>query len=152
MSEPCSKENELGRLQSTVEMVRKEIFNGDNALSKSVPVLSKQVGELTDAVKDLRTSIDEFKEFKNKAFGGKTVADNAAKEGHNKTIRTVMWITAIVAILAFLFNVYNNGRVGKLYSNQELINLQMQFKQDKVLDSTTRGGYVQYETVNDSIK
>jgi len=139
MSDPCIKENELGRLQSTVEMVKKEIFNGDNALSKSVPVLSTQVGELTEAVKELRESIDDFKAFKDEIKGGRNIAK-----------RTVMWVTVILAIASLTWNAFNSKKWKKV--DTELYFQQQFNKYGRPLDSTTRGGYVTYpEIKNDTI-
>ena len=153
MSEPCTKENELGKLQATVEMVKKEIFNGDNALSKSVPVLSMQVGELTEAVKDLRTVISGFKKFQDESTGGTTAVGKKNTVVHNKTVKTVMIVTAVISLVALVFTVFNNTYVRKINYQQQIQDLKMQFKADRAPDSTTRGGYVDYSALeSDTLK
>jgi len=132
MSEPCTKENELGRIQSTVEMVKKEIFNGDNALSKSVPVLSNQVKELTGAVKDLRTAISGFAKFQNETGGRKSLIGSL-----------VPWLAVVIAAISLLVS---NIKINK--SNED-INWKMQFKVDRKPDSTTRSFQ---PFINDSIQ
>jgi len=135
MSDPCIKEGELGELKSTVHRMEKELFNGDESIVKSVPGLAREVRTLSDNIESLRTAISGFQKFQNETIGRKDF------------IRSIVpWLAVFIAAFTFLFS------NAKIKNSQEYIDWKMGFKQDRIPDSTVRGGYVHYETLKDTVK
>lgn len=133
----CIKREDIASLQTSVDRINKELFNGDGII-KQVPVLSYQVTELTLAVRDLRTAISGLNIFKDETTGSQKVFKNA-----------VPWIAVIIASLTLAFSVYNNSRVSNVKENQELIDYRMQFKQDKEISPVTRSLFAQPDTAGE---
>ncbi len=130
----CIQQHALGEIESKVNRMDKELFNGDNSIVKSMPKLTQEVRELSDNIESLRTAISGFQKFQNETIGRKDFIRGA-----------IPWIAVIIAAFSFLFSNI------KIKNSQEYIDWKMGFKQDRIPDSTTRGGYVHYETLKDTL-
>jgi hypothetical protein len=130
----CIQEHKLGDIESKVNRMDKELFNGDNSIIKTMPKLTQEVGKLSDNIESLRTAISGFQKFQNETVGKKDFIRSA-----------IPWIAVIIAACSFVFS------NAKIKNSQEYIDWKMGFKQDRIPDSTTRGGYVHYENLKDTL-
>lgn len=120
----CVKEGEFGRLESKVERIEKELFNG-NGLAKTVPVLANEVQHLAETNKDLRIAVSGLNKFVNEIQGSQNTFKRAAP-----------WVSISIAIIAVAITI-----IAKIDSNKERnkIEMQLQWKQDRTQDPATRG-------------
>lgn len=119
----CIQEGELGKITAKVERIEKELFNG-NGLSKTVPVLANEVQHLAETNKDLRIAVSGLNKFVNEIQGSQNTFKRAAP-----------WVSISVAIIAVAITI-----VAKIDSKKEQnkIEMQLQWKQDRTPDSATR--------------
>ena len=125
--EPCTKDKELGAMQTSIAIIEKEIFgNGHEGLIKTVPVLAANVKQLNDTTKDLRTTISALNKFMDETGGSRSVIRNMTP-----------WIAVVIAFLGLTFTVVTTSKIkGEQYRMENIL----QYKQDRLPDPTTRGG------------
>jgi len=144
----CKQEHKLGDMESKINRMDKELFNGEGGLIKIVPVLAKSVDNLNESVNDLRTVISGIKKYVFEDEGGKKREDDIKRTRltNFKMFGIVMaGIVGLCSILGFIKSFANDKKVDDL-------DFKMHFKQDRIPDSTTRGGYIHYETLKDTAK
>jgi hypothetical protein len=116
MSEPCIKEEKIGALTHSVERIEKELFNGDQGLCKSVPVLANNVKHLTNSVEALRTTISGLDIFKNEIKGAEKREDEIKKTRltYFQILGIVMAaIVGIFAVITSVRGIVNDARFNK---------------------------------------
>ena len=121
----CIHENDIGRIAGSIERIEKELFgNGQKELSQTVPVLINNVEKLEKTTEALRTAMSGINRFVNET------------QGSRKTWKDMTpWVAVIIAAIALTVGMVNDNKTNK---NQGYLQYQMQFKQDKELDTTTR--------------
>ena len=113
------------------------ILADNQRIVNKVDNIQKSVEEVKDKVGKQNGSIRGLQEWRAGVEGGKATVKNMAP-----------WASIIIAALLLIFTVYNNSRINK---EQGDIWDKLWWKQDRVIDSTTRSGYVPY-LLNDTIK
>jgi len=114
------------------------ILADNQRIVNKVDNVQKTVEEVKDRVGKQNGSIHGLQEWKAGVEGGKTTVKNIAP-----------WASIIIAALLLMFTIYNNTRVNR---KQDDLQQQLWWKQDRVLDSATRGGYVNFSTINDTLR
>ena len=125
----------------------KKFFNETFSLTMSnfTKTILSDNQEIKDKIKDVKEkvetqngSIHELKEWK------------AGIEGGKKTINNIKnWLPIIIAALALGVSIVVSSRSRE---RSDLIEQKLWWKQDRQIDSATRGGYVHYEIIKDTIR
>ena len=134
----CIQEHKLGIMESSIQRMEKELFNGDGGLVKNVPVLNRNVEALTKSVDDLRTVISGFSKFTNEYEGGKHKED----EIKESSFRSWQYISIIVGTIVGLISIFGFVLALKVNNNNGRMERELYWKQDKEISPVTRGGQV----------
>jgi len=96
MSNPCTKEGELGRLEQCIDLLTKEIFgNGQKGLIKTIPRLEDKIDSMILTQSGMLTTISALVKFQI----GTTSVDDFKKNARDYSLRKTAII--ISAILSF---------------------------------------------------
>jgi len=98
----CIHEADIARLANSVERIEKEIFgNGQEGLSKTVPVLSDNVKDLKEINEELRKGVSAFLKFQSEYVG----MEKQKLSARQKTKIMISAINGLVGIVvSLIFN------------------------------------------------
>ena len=137
----CIQERKLGIMESSIQRMEKELFNGDGGLVKNVPVLNRNVEMLTKSVDDLRTVISGFSKFTNEYEGGKNKEDEIQKTSFRswQYISIIIGsIVGLISILGFVLALKVNSSSNKEFNR---VDTELSWKKDREVSPVTRGGH-----------
>lgn|SRR5574343_74047 len=138
----CIQERKLGAMESSIQRMEKELFNGDGGLVKNVPVLSRNVQILTQSVDDLRIAISGLAKFSNEYEGGKNKQEEIEKHsfrGWQLFSLLVGSVVSLIAILSFVLTLSINKKSNEKFDR---VDNELQWKEDRQISPITRGGQV----------
>lgn len=129
----CIQREDISSLKTSMDRINREMFNGDGII-KQIPVLSHQILELTEVVRDLRTVVSGLNKFMDETRGGQKVFKNA-----------VPWIAVTIAAVTLAFSVF---RINKVKDEQDRIDQRLEWKQDRTISPATRVLKISTDTLN----
>lgn len=138
----CIQEHKLGIMESSIQRMEKELFNGDGGLVKNVPVLSRNVEILTQSVDDLRIAISELVTSNNKNEGGKLIKEEIKKNsfrGWQLFSIIAGSVVSLIAILSFVLTLSINKKNNEKF---ESVDTELSWKKDRDISPITRGGQI----------
>ena len=145
----CIQERKLGIMESTIERMDKELFNGGGGLVKIVPVLSRNVEILTQSVDDLHNIISDLLKSNNEREGGKKEKEEIEKHsfrGWQLFSIIAGSVVSLIAIFSFVLTLSINKKSNEKFDK---VDTELSWKKDREINPVTRGGYS--DTITDSV-
>lgn len=138
----CIQEHKLGIMESSIERMEKELFNGGGGLVKNVPVLSRNVEILTQSVDELKNVISDLLKSNNENEGGKKKKEEIEKHsfrGWQLFSIIAGSVVSLIAILSFVLTLSINKKNNEKFNK---VDTELSWKKDRDVSNVTRGGQV----------
>jgi len=103
MSNPCTKEGELGKIEQYIDLLTKEIFgNGQKGLIRTIPRLESKVDDVLLNQSDMRITISALVKFQTEIVSIETFKAKARARALQRTAVIVSSILSFGGIIVTL--------------------------------------------------